>query len=1257
VGKSSGIPSERPKDEASRDAVLGEAYQGARPVTVAWKGSERYEVLGSLGEGAMGCVYKAFDRHRNERVAVKTLRHLDGGALYRLKQEFRTLADVRHPNLVRLHELLSEQGDGVFFSMELVDGRDFVTYARQRSPRPDGAINKLPGSRAVFEKLRPALVQLVEGVAALHAAGRLHRDLKPSNVLVTSEGRVVVLDFGVATELRGSRDVAGDGDVVGTPTYMSPEQALGDRPDAASDWYSVGVMLYEAIVGDPPFVGSAMEIMSMKCRCDATPPSARVGSVPEDLDALCVELLAVDAEKRPTAVQILSRLRPALPAQSSSQQRVASPAFTDLIGRERHLAQLHEALVATQAGRAVSMRVSGTAGMGKSALVHHFLDEIETREDVVVLRGRTYERESVPYKVFDALIDALSRHLVEQEGRADAPTLPADIGALGEVFPVLRRVASIDSAPRAKVDDPRALRQHAFAALRELLGTLARSRTVVLFVDDVHWGDIDSAALLLELVRPPGEPSVLFLTTNRTEEAEESALLAELRALWPEDAEVREVEVGPLDPAEARSLARAWLPPGDGDADATADTIARESGGSPFLIGELARSNLMDTSLAQGPHNVLTLEHMVDDRIGRLPEEARRLLEVIAVGGRPLPLSIVGEAAEISGEAPHLLAVLEAHRFVRAGLRDGLELVETAHDRIRETLVDRIPAATLRRHHARLAQALEHTTEPSAEAIATHLLGAAERERAGLYAERAAEVAMSKLAFAQSERLLQLVLETLPADSPRAQPLRLRMAKASEWAGHAEKAARAYLVAAAHVSTGQRLELERAAGAQLIAAGLIDDGVAVFHRALTAHHIRLPESRLGFLWWTAAYRVLAGVLLVFVRGKREVSADHRVYLNTLQTMGRVLAVIDPISANYIKARYLCEALWSGSDYFVLRAAIFEAGSLTASGGRASRRERNLFKLARRLAEETGDKEGLGHLDLAGGVGEYLRGHWQSCVDRLQRAQARLAEVRAWQANASIYGVYALTYRGDLPEAKTRTKSLLADAQRRGDRYTVANLLASHPTAAWLASDDVVTARRQLKDSIAHWSQASFLVQHWQCMLWESETHLYVGDGERAWQRLARDEGRLADSSLFSVQLIRALTLFVRGRSAVASLRELDGPRRTERFRHARKAQRSLERERMPWIDVMAALLGAAIANASGNGARAQRELRRVIALAGRADMPLHGASARHRLGLLLEGEDGAAARKDAEKAMQARGVRVPVRYAQMLLPGEWQAAP
>jgi len=197
-----------------------------------WSGTARYEVIGCLGRGGMGVVYEAFDRERRQQVAVKTLLNFGAAGLYLFKQEFRTLADVQHRNLVRLHELVMPEDGQVFFTMELVRGADFRKYverpeARRPSTPPANVVVNLrpakdretlrprsgnganePGptlrrSPADVERLRPALRQLVEGIEALHAAGKMHRDIKPSNVLVTPEGRVVLLDFGVATQLVG----------------------------------------------------------------------------------------------------------------------------------------------------------------------------------------------------------------------------------------------------------------------------------------------------------------------------------------------------------------------------------------------------------------------------------------------------------------------------------------------------------------------------------------------------------------------------------------------------------------------------------------------------------------------------------------------------------------------------------------------------------------------------------------------------------------------------------------------------------------------------------------------------------------------------------------------------------------------------------------------------------------------------------------------------------------------------------------------
>ena len=297
---------------------------------VEWKGTARYEVTRCLGEGGMGVVYEAFDRERRQKVALKTLLHFSPAALYRFKQEFRTLADVTHTNLVHLYELVATDAEGVFFTMELIDGKDFVTYTRRpdaegfavdsestssmiagddertvneressrdrtssppseagthgpesgvlqrasgRPPRASNRPSKLRNCPADIERLRLSLRQLVEGVQALHAGGRLHRDIKPSNVLVTPAGRVVLLDFGVATELGAVVDEKMvEREVVGTVRYMAPEQATEDALGFASDWYSVGAMLYEALVGQAPFVGPRLDVVTRKAMLDPRPP-------------------------------------------------------------------------------------------------------------------------------------------------------------------------------------------------------------------------------------------------------------------------------------------------------------------------------------------------------------------------------------------------------------------------------------------------------------------------------------------------------------------------------------------------------------------------------------------------------------------------------------------------------------------------------------------------------------------------------------------------------------------------------------------------------------------------------------------------------------------------------------------------------------------------------------------------------------------------------------------------------------------------
>src|SRR5579863_349342 len=304
-----------------------------------FRGNERFEVIRCLGSGGMGVVYEVNDRHRDARVALKTLSKADPEAVYRFKNEFRALAGITHLNLVSIYELLAT-GDEWFFTIELVEGQDFRNYLRtacRKDPtppttslrsgtaddlhpdyaaslsgtRPLAARSRAREAQCDIARLRAAFSQLVVGVSAIHAAGKLHRDLKPSNVMVTASGRVVILDFGLAVDLRHTKRGPAVTQIAlgGTPNYMSPEQAQGVSLSEASDWYSAGVMLFEALTGRTPFPGRYNEeIIRAKLTLEAGRPSDICDGVPEDLDVLCCDLLQLKAEERPRGDEIVRRL-------------------------------------------------------------------------------------------------------------------------------------------------------------------------------------------------------------------------------------------------------------------------------------------------------------------------------------------------------------------------------------------------------------------------------------------------------------------------------------------------------------------------------------------------------------------------------------------------------------------------------------------------------------------------------------------------------------------------------------------------------------------------------------------------------------------------------------------------------------------------------------------------------------------------------------------------------------------------------------
>ena len=214
---------------------------------------------------------------------------------------------------------------------------------------------------------------------------------------------------------------------MGTIGHMSPEQAAGEAVSTASDWYSVGVMLFEAMTGQLPFSGTAEDMLAAKQSQAVASPDTMVDGLPQDLVRLCVALLDRDPSKRPSGRDVIERLsgRGAEPIEQAEPAR-ALP----LIGRSRHRQVLNNGLASLHRRKTVALFVFGRTGTGKTTLVRSFLDELLDREDAVVLSGRCYERESVPYKAIDSLIDALARHLKRLTEDEAESLLPPDVGFL-----------------------------------------------------------------------------------------------------------------------------------------------------------------------------------------------------------------------------------------------------------------------------------------------------------------------------------------------------------------------------------------------------------------------------------------------------------------------------------------------------------------------------------------------------------------------------------------------------------------------------------------------------------------------------------------------------------------------------------------------------------------------------------------------------------------------------------------------------------
>ena len=1255
--------------------------------------NERYALKEKLGTGGMGVVYCAHDLERDFDVALKILRRFDGSALYRFKREFRSLANLVHPNLVTLYELTST-GAEWFFTMELIDGGSLLEYVRQISvevPRPariegddsgthstanrggpptatsDSDIfpktpleiplsakrRRVIAGKLDLDRLRESFSQLVGAIQFLHSAGKLHRDIKPSNVLVTRQGRVVLCDFGLIT---GSthEDRTVDKRVLGTPTYMSPEQAVAGTVSEASDWYAVGVMLYEALCGRIPFSGPAREVLQQKQRPLRSRPRDFDDTIPENLDQLAVDLLSHTPEQRPSGEEIV-RVLGKQPAVAVATHAVAdgAPATEDLlVGREDVLRRLEQALAdSREQQRTISVFLHGASGVGKSAVVLQFLDRLRADERTIVLQGRCYERESVPYKALDALVDVLSNYLARQPNAEVEPLIPPEISTLARLFPVLDRVPAVAEAAelRFEVADPHESRRRGFAALRALLGRLCERRPVVLFIDDLQWGDLDSAGFLRELLHSHESPALLFVATYRRDEAQSSALVQALRAPSStiDTGNQREIAIDVLSDEQARSLVRE-LAPGKRLGEETVDSIVRESGGNPLFLCELTLAGL------DGENTEVRLDTVLRERLDHLPREAQQLMRTVAVAGQPIAVGVAMRAAGVTDHATALELLLSG-RLVRLRQLGDSRRVESYHDRIRQTVTADLSAEESRDLHRRIARALEAQTHADPLELVDLWLGAGDQERAGHYADLAATMANTALAFDRAARNYRLALDLKTLGPAERSGLLCRLGEALANAGRLVEAAGAFQEAAELVGEAEALELKRRAVEQFVRAGKFDDGMTLAREVLADVGLSMPESKRRALLSVAFSRAWIKLRGLGFR-ERPAAEIEPLALRRMQvcfSLSGGLAVFEPILGTAFQMRHLRIALRSGDPNNIALALAYEIGFRSVAGVRVRDECEKLVRRAEELARRVDHPYALATTTLTSGLAAYLTGQWRTAHERLQDAETTINEIATgltWERDVVVlFRMAALFSLGEIGELIRCVPAYLREAGDRGNQYLAIGLRSWRSNVTWLAVDNPDEAEHQLELAVEALplSDADFHLPHYYRLLSRVQIALYRGQHEAAWQAIEPGYHALHHSLIKRIQFTRIEAAYLRARAALA---RAVGAQRQPMLSVTSKMIQVMSREGAEWGISLATLMQSMLAAAQGHRDAAAGLAADAADRFARDGMALFQHVARWRQAELQLDGDGRELHRQTRAWMAAQGITAPERLVALFAP-------
>ncbi len=733
--------------------------------------SGRYKVKRFLGEGGKKKVYLANDTSLDRDVAFLLIKTegLDDAARARVTREAQTMGRLGdHPNIVHIHDFGDEAGQP-YMVQPLMTGGDV-----------EGLIEKAEEHRLPLERTLEIASSVCRGLEFAHTKGVVHRDLKPGNVMLTGDGTAMIGDFGLALPIERSR-LTQEGTMVGTVSYMPPEQAMGGEVTPQADLYSLGAMLYEMVTGRPPFVGDeSVAIITQHLNTPPVAPTWHNPDCPPGLEVLILRLL----EKNPgdrfaSAAEVRKVLEgidlTEVPVPTDVAQPVQNPMYrTTFVGREQELRQLQQAWDGALSGQGGLQMVVGEPGIGKTSLWEQLATYVSVRGGRALV-GHSYEEGSLslPYLPF---IEAIRSYVQTREPEA----LRTELGSGAE--PVARIVSEVRDKVEVEFQtpgDPEEERYRLLQGVTTFLTNAANVQPLLLVLEDLHDADNGSLDLLVHLARNLQGARLLVVGTYRDVEVDRahplSGVLANLRRVGSfgrvllRGLTVNEVH------RMVNELATQDVP------NQLAEAIHRQTEGNPLFVQEVLRY-LVEEGLVQrrGASGIGSgeqplaeripegLRDVIGKRLSRLSEATNRILSVAAVNGREFRLDVLQQIAGLPEE--ELLNALEEAKDVSLiEERTAVGAVVTyrfTHAFFRQTLYDETIAPRRIRLHQQVGVALEQVygrrlDEHAAELAEHFSYSSAQEDLAKVvrYGEMAADRAMAVFDYGEAARLLAKALQ------------------------------------------------------------------------------------------------------------------------------------------------------------------------------------------------------------------------------------------------------------------------------------------------------------------------------------------------------------------------------------------------------------------------------------------------------------------------------------------------------------------